>query len=260
MPAIHQSPFSPPRKKLRVPQPPDCSLMGQLSMPSFFSNPHTIPAGIQGARHAQYELFTQDPQFYKLQSGLFPFGFQQLDYAAALPSRTSIHEFNKPPESNENISCLLTIGNCSPSSNNKSNSKATHSFLLFGQPILTEQQLSQSCSGDTVGSCSLNGTANPSDGSGSAVVQNGTLDSSSDEQKSGFGENETTGHCKVFMESEDVGRTLDLSGLGSYEELYRKLLNMFSLERSKMLSNVLYRDEAGAVKHTGDEPFRYCTN
>lgn len=255
MPAIHQSPFSPPRKKLRVPQPPDCSLMGQLSMPSVLSNPLNFPAGIQGARHAQYGLFTQDPHFYKLQSGLFPFGFQQLDYAAALPSKIPVREFNKPPENNENVSCLLTIGNSSPSSNNNTNSKPTHSFFLFGQPILTEQQLSQSCSGDTAGSNSLNGTANPSDGSGSAVVQNGALDSSSDEQKSGYGETETTGHCKVFMESEDVGRTLDLSGLGSYEELYRKLLNMFSLERSEMLSNVLYRDETGAVKHTGDEPF-----
>ena len=58
------------------------------------------------------------------------------------------------------------------------------------------------------------------------------------------------------MESEDVGRTLDLSVFGSYEELYGKLAEMFGLERSEMLSNVLYQDPAGVVKHSGDEPFR----
>ncbi|MBA0841551.1 hypothetical protein Goarm_004037 [Gossypium armourianum] len=57
------------------------------------------------------------------------------------------------------------------------------------------------------------------------------------------------------MESENVGRTLDLSVLGSYEELYGKLANMFGIESSEMLSSVLYRDAAGSVKHTGDEPF-----
>lgn len=63
------------------------------------------------------------------------------------------------------------------------------------------------------------------------------------------------GHCKVFMESEDVGRTLDLSTLGSYEELYRKLANMFGIESSEMLSHVLYRDLTGSVKQIGNEPF-----
>lgn len=66
-----------------------------------------------------------------------------------------------------------------------------------------------------------------------------------------------TGHCKVFMESEDVGRTLDLSVLGSYEELYGRLANMFGIERSEMLSHVLYHDSTGALKQTGDEPFRF---
>ncbi|KAJ6727247.1 AUXIN RESPONSE FACTOR 4-RELATED [Salix purpurea] len=57
------------------------------------------------------------------------------------------------------------------------------------------------------------------------------------------------------MESEDIGRTLDLSVLGSYEELHRKLASMFGIESSEMPSNVLYRDAVGATRHTGDEPF-----
>lgn len=64
-----------------------------------------------------------------------------------------------------------------------------------------------------------------------------------------------TGHCKVFLESENVGRTLDLSVLGSYEELYRRLADMFGIQKSDMKSHVLYRDATGAVKHTGDEAF-----
>ncbi|XP_059628317.1 auxin response factor 18 [Cornus florida] len=273
MPTIHLSPFSPPRKKLRLPQPPDFPLVGQFPMPPFLSNPlrsnsplccipDNIPAGIQGARHAQFGLPSPDLHFNKLQSGLFPVGFQQLNHAAP-PSRISNVGFRDNPESKKNISCLLTIGNSTQSEKKNTDIKAPM-FLLFGQPILTEQQISQSCS-DTVGNNSSDGnpekTANNSDGSGSAVLQTSPPGNSSDEgipwykdhQKSEFGSE--TGHCKVFMESEDVGRTLDLSVLVSYEELYSKLAKMFDVERSEMLSNVLYQDTAGVVKHIGDELF-----
>ena len=64
-----------------------------------------------------------------------------------------------------------------------------------------------------------------------------------------------TGHCKVFIETEDVGRNMDLSLLESYDELYRKLADMFSIKKSEMLSRVIYRDVVGAVKHIGYEPF-----
>lgn len=64
------------------------------------------------------------------------------------------------------------------------------------------------------------------------------------------------GHCKVFLESENVGQTLDLSLLGSYEELYKRLENLFGFERSEMLSHVFYHDATGAVKQAGQEPFR----
>ncbi|KAJ4720783.1 Auxin response factor [Melia azedarach] len=242
IPAIHLSPFSPPRKKLRLPEHPDFSLINQLPMPSFSRNPlmnsgplhcisDNIPAGIQGARHAQYGLSSSDLHFNKLQSGLFPLGYQQLEH-------TSYKDNNEV--------------------------KTPH-ILLFGQLILPQQNSSQSCSGDTIGNSLSDGnpekTTISSDGSGSAVHQNGPLENSSDggspwckdHQKSDLGLE--TGHCKVFMESEDVGRTLDLSVLGSYEELYRKLANMFGIGSSEMFSNVLYRDAAGSIKHTGDEPF-----
>ncbi|THG07624.1 auxin response factor 18-like [Camellia sinensis] len=266
MPAIHFSPFTPPRKKLRVPQPPDFPFIGQLPMPSFPSNPlrpssplccisDNIPAGIQGARHAHFGLSSADLHFNKLHSGLFPLGSQRLDYAVQ-PPRVPIGNLTDNPKDNKNLSCLLTMG-ISTQNSKKDNETKTPMFLLFGQPILTEQQISQSCSSDE----NPEKTPNFSDGSGSAVLQNGPPESLSDDgspwykdhQKSEFGLE--TGHCKVFMESEDVGRTLDLSALGSYEELYRNLANLLGIERSGMLSHVLYRDAAGAIKHTGDKPF-----
>ncbi|XP_068652944.1 auxin response factor 18-like [Aristolochia californica] len=263
MPTIHLTPFSPPRKKLRLPQHPDFPLDGQFPAPNFSGNHHPLgpssplcclsdntPAGIQGARHAQFGISLSDLHLSKLQSGLFPGSFQRLDQShSALPSRITISgsTHNIP----DNVSCLLTIGN-SAQSVKKSDAKAPQ-FLLFGQPILTEQQISLSNSGNSSSDGNPDKTTN--------ISSDGQPDNSSGEGFPWYKDRRTselgleTGHCKVFMESEDVGRTLDLSMLGSYEELYRRLAHMFGIEKSEMLNHVLYRDATGALKHTGDEPF-----
>lgn len=278
MPAIHLSPFSPPRKKMRLPHHLDFPLDGQFPTPSFSGNPlgpssplHCLsdnaPAGIQGARHAQFGLSISDLHLNnKLQSGLFLSSFQRFDSHSRISDGIMMARHTN---SNDNVSCLLTIGNSSQKE--KFDNSKRHKFLLFGQPILTEQQLSRSCSSEAVsqvisGKSSLDGNAektkDSSDGSGSALENQFSPEKSS---TAGFLWNLQdyrttepgldTGHCKVFLESEDVGRTLDLSVLGSYEELYRRLANMFGIERSKMLGHVLYRDATGSVKHIGDEPF-----
>ncbi|TYG54317.1 hypothetical protein ES288_D09G179400v1 [Gossypium darwinii] len=280
MPAIHLSPFSPPRKKLRLPQHSDFHLDGQLPMPTFSGNllgasnpfgclPNTAPAGMQGARHAHYGLSLSDLHLNKLQSGLFPASFPPLDYAP-VPNRTSNGGPNiRKPSMSENVSCVLTMSH--PSQNTKKADGAkTPQLVLFGRPILTEQQISLSCSGDTIspvltGNSSseyLDKAAKFSDGSGSALHQQGLPERASCEGLPWYKNNrqETepnleTGHCKVFMESEDVGRTLDLSLLGSYDELQRKLADMFGIENSETLSHLLYRDATGAVKQIGEEPF-----
>ncbi|XWS74290.1 hypothetical protein CRYUN_Cryun02cG0202400 [Craigia yunnanensis] len=276
MPAIHLSPFSPPRKKLWLPQLLDFPLDGQLLMPSFSGNPlgpssplHCLsdnaPAGIQGARHAQFGLSLSDLHLKnKLQSRLFLSSFQRFNPHKKSDAIMMARRTN----SNDNLSCLLTMGNSSQKE--KSDNAKRHQFLLFGQPILTEQQLSRSCSSEAVsqvinGKSSLDGNADKtkdsSDGSGSAVENQFSPEKSSIARFLWQQDYRTTepdldtGHCKVFLESEDVGRTLDLSVLGSYEELYRRLANMFGIERSEMLGHVLYRDATGAVKQTGDEPF-----
>ncbi|XP_042476560.1 auxin response factor 18-like [Macadamia integrifolia] len=276
MPAIQFSPFSPARKKLRLPQHPDFPLDGQVPIPSFSGNPlgsssplcclsDSTTAGIQGARHAQFGISLSDLHLNKLQSGLFSAGFHRFDHATP-PSRISNSLVVAKSNGSDNVSCLLTMGSSVAQTSKKSDDGKTPQFLLFGQPILTEQQISLSGSGDTVsqgltGNSSSDGNqekvTNFSDGSGAAHNQRGN----SCEGIPWYKDRPTmelgleTGHCKVFMESEDVGRTLDLSVLGSYEELYRRLANMFSIEKSETLSHVLYRDATGAVKHTGDEPF-----
>jgi len=284
MPAIHLSPFSPPRKKLRLSQHPEFPLDGQIPLPTFSGNvlgpsntnqfvclPESTPAGMQGARHGHYGVSISDLHFSKLHSGLFPAGFPPLDHAAS-PMRISNNLTLQKPSMSENVSCLLSIANSTQSSK-KMDDRKKPQLVLFGQKILTEQQISLSSSGDTFSpvltrNCSSDGhadkVANFSDCSGSGLhQQQGQQERSSCERFQWCRDNpqETeagleTGHCKVFMESEDVGRTMDLSLLGSYDELYRRLTDMFGIEKSEMLSQLLYRDSNGAVKHIGDEPFR----
>lgn len=274
MPTMHLSPFSPPQKKLRLPQHSEFHLDGQLSVPTFSGN-HLVgrgspfgclldntPAGMQGARHAQYGLSLSDLHFNKLQSGLFPVGLQPFDHAAipGYPNRPIIHK----PSSGENISCLLTMGSSAQSPEKIDSCKAPQ-FVLFGQPILTEQQISMSCSGDAVSpvhtdNSSSDGNAdkmgNTSEGSDPALNLEGVHERFSCE---GSEDNLDVGHCKVFMESEDVGRTLDLSLLESYEQLYEKLADMFGIGTSEVLNHVLYRDRTGAVRQLGDETFSVFT-
>lgn len=280
MPVIHLSPFSPPRKKLRLPQQLDYPLDGQFSMLSSFSgNPlgsssplcclsDNTPAGIQGARHAQFGTSLSDFHVYnKLQSGLFMSNFQRFNPQSRISDSNNI---SNRTNSNDNLSCLLTVGNSSQNLEKSDNVKKQHQFVLFGQPILTEQQITRSCSSDAVSqvgknsSDEISGKVNASsDGSGiTRELQISPQKSSSPDYFWNRNSQTTepgldTGHCKVFLESEDVGRTLDLSVLSTYEELHRKLANMFGIERSDLLNHVLYQDATNAVKRIGDQPFRY---
>ncbi|XP_071709737.1 auxin response factor 18-like [Rutidosis leptorrhynchoides] len=242
MPAIHMSPFSPPRKKCRPSQHPDYPMESQIPIPiPALCGPHTHlynaptigpfgyhlpdnlnlhpPASMQGARQTRYGLSLLDIQLNnKLNSGFFP--------TTTKPSHLSPLT-NKPTRS-EPVSCLLTIGNSNTSVKEPETPK-TSQFLLFGQPILTEEQISQSRN--------LSGSGS---GYGSGRETDMNLE---------------TGHCKVFLESEDVGRTFDLSLLDSYDELCKKLTNMFKIESLIMMNHVRYWDATGTLKKIGGEPF-----
>ncbi|XP_022850993.1 auxin response factor 18-like [Olea europaea var. sylvestris] len=271
MPVIHLSPFSPPRKKLCLPHHSDFPIDGHFPMPSFSGKPigpsspfsclsDTISAGIQGARHVQIGVPLTDLRLSnKLQLGLLPPNVLHLDPHA----KTSDDIGGSRMDGNENISCLLSMGSSSKKSE-KMDHIITPRFVLFGQPILTEQQMSLVCSSDAVYKVSsVRGSSGgtPFKSENSVSDQPGTPKSLSNAQflwKPGCHAAELgldTGHCKVFLESEDVGRTLDLSVLGSYEELYKRLEHMFGIEKTEIVNHVFYSDAAGGVRQTGDEPF-----
>lgn len=222
MPTIHLSPFSPPqpRKKLRFPPnseyTQDTHQFSQLP-PTFTTNPHGPYVGIQGARHAHYSsvgggssssnntVFSlPDLHFKKLQSGFF--------HARLEPKPKLIED--------DNISCLLSIGSPATCVSVK---KATQ-LVLFGQPILTEEQISLS-----------SGSRNSSSESMASRVE--------------------AGRCKVFKEPDDVGVNIDLSMFESYDELYGKLADMFGVEKREIVSRFCYHDTNGSVKHATDAPF-----
>ncbi|CAJ1979294.1 unnamed protein product [Sphenostylis stenocarpa] len=263
LPVINFTPFSPPRKKLRFPQHPEFPLDVQFPIPTFSGNQlgpnnplcgfsDNAPAGIQGARHAQIGTSLSDLHLHKkLQLGLLPSNIQQLGVYSGISNGTTTNH----DKSKESLSHLLTVGKSSKNLE-KSDDVKKHQFLLFGQPILTEQQISRDVL--SLGKKSPDDVKEKEkyvlDNSQSALSQQFSPGKPSAAEFS-WQLSLDTGHCKVFLESDDVGRTLDLSRLGSYEELYRRLSNMFGVERSEILNHVFYYDAAGAVKQTGEEPF-----
>ncbi|CAI9778988.1 unnamed protein product [Fraxinus pennsylvanica] len=251
MPTIHLSPFSPPQKKLRLPHP-EFSLNGHYPLPTFSGGQligsgnlfgylrDNTPAGMQGARHAQYGLSLSDFYIRQLQS----------DFFQTALSKGAFNSNTINPGNNESVSCLQTIGNSIPTSKNSDNGKTTP-FVLFGQPILTEQQISQSKSSSKG---NLDNMKNTSDGRDHTLRQHSTPERLSSE---GFHPklDLEASHCKVFMEYEDVGRSVNLSLFSSYEELCKKLTSMFDIDSSRILNHVFYQDVTGAVRQLGDEPF-----
>ncbi|KAG6507276.1 hypothetical protein ZIOFF_032618 [Zingiber officinale] len=267
IPAVRLANLSPPGKKPRIPQHLNLPFESQFQtsmVPGNTSFPRdSAPAAIQGARHMQFGLSLSDFHFNKIPTGLIYPSFHQFDYSTP-PSRISGGVLVANPPINDNVSCLLTIAHPSQSPKKSCDNKPTQ-LMLFGQQIVTEREVFMSKSEekiihDATRNSSSDGnikkSSNQSDGLRSALTQKRSLEAfPCHSEYQSLEVDIETGHCKVFMESEDVGRTLDLSVFGSYEELYGRLADMFGIDKSEMTSQVLYKDAAGAVKHTGDEPF-----
>ncbi|KAH9312055.1 hypothetical protein KI387_027090, partial [Taxus chinensis] len=66
---------------------------------------------------------------------------------------------------------------------------------------------------------------------------------------------DTIVQCKVFSETEEVGRTLDLTLFSTYEQLYDSLAKMFGIEEFKLSRRVLYKDICNTLRHAGEEPY-----
>ncbi|KAI3793751.1 hypothetical protein L1987_36373 [Smallanthus sonchifolius] len=218
MPLIHLSPFSPQRKKLRLPQPPDFAQTQTHHPLTFSGNPLSSFSSIQGARHARFGIPFLDLNLttHKLQLSLFPSTLNHLDS----------HTYDGNGNSNDDdLSCLLTMGTSSLKLDKSDEKVKRPLFLLFGQPIHIDQQLSSNM--DSQYPVNANHTDHGLD----------------------------SGHCKVFLESEDVGSTLDLSVLESYEQLKGTLANLLGVETFHNSTHVMYTDSTGDVKQIGDEPF-----
>ncbi|KAK4780179.1 hypothetical protein SAY87_016285 [Trapa incisa] len=269
VPIIHMSPFSPSAKKFRLPVHPTGFPIfdGHLMIPPPFSGnptaggqtgttscllPETFsPASILGARHFHF------PSVFSDLNLCTKFPSNSLEWSPPLsdPPRCKVADPISPEkfrDKEDGLSCSLSIGYLGQDSpvKPKTNEKK-RKFLLFGQTIVTEQQIISKCSiSDSVSENANAALFSPKSSSNASSL---SFSLASDIRDLGHGLG--TGHCKVFLESEDVGRTLDLSVLGSYEELHRRLVSMFGMVRSDMLSHLVYEDASGIVRQVGMEPF-----
>ncbi|TKW05493.2 hypothetical protein SEVIR_7G179200v4 [Setaria viridis] len=279
MPNLHLPSFT-PRKKPRIPEfplegqplfdpgfPPAAHPLPPLAphpRPHHDQNPHphalvplfpfpdgSAAAGIQGARHAQFAPFFSDLHVGNLQQGLLFCGFRPADHHTTPPA--------------PRISTDLAIGIPPPprqdaprSPPSAASKKADDDvkparIMLFGRAILTEEQMN--CNSPTSPGATGEGAPKPDrdaekgpntpDGSGSGVTEGSPT-------KNNLWE---PGQCKVFVKSDSVGRNLDLSALGTFDELYARLAAMFRFDNADLRSHVLYRTATGEEKHVGDEPF-----
>jgi hypothetical protein len=293
MPNLHLPPFSPARKKARIPPFPDSFPFDPATFPlpvpldldqnyhhGFVPSSFTFPessaaAGIQGARHAQFASSFSDLHISNLQQSLL---FSGIRLPTTTTTTTDHHRSPPAPR----ISTDLMIGNppparqdappCSPSSAAK-----PPGIVLFGRTILTEEQIkssggltSRAATGckKTDSDAAEKAPTNTSSGSGSGVIQGSPTknDSSSWRLQWSAGDNGSSdsssefglepGQCKVFVESDAIGRNLDLSALGSFEELHARVTDMLCIDNAELRGHMLYRTASGDVKHVGDEPFR----
>ncbi|CAO2043038.1 unnamed protein product [Urochloa humidicola] len=262
MPNLHLPNFAPPppRKKPRIPELP-FDAQPLFDHPGFphqnhhglvpflpFPDGSAAAAGIQGARHAQVAppLFPDPLHIGSLQQSLLFSGFR----AAAAD-----HHAPAPPPP-PRISTDLAIGIPPPPRHDappRSPSKPPPAgIMLFGRVILTEEQTRSNVETSPPPPLASAGKGSPS-GSRSGVTD--TEGSPAKNSNLWPGDNHSPSECKVFVESDAVGRCLDLSALGSFEELCACLSAMFCIDTADLRSHLLYRTAAGEEKHAGDEPF-----
>nr|CAB3487672.1 unnamed protein product [Digitaria exilis] len=285
MPNLHLPNFSspPPRKKPRIPEfpfdgsqpifPPTHPLSlppphhhhhhGLIPfLPFFPDGGSAAAAGTQGVRHDQPQLapLLSDLRISSsnLQSLLLYGVGGHADHHHAAPPA--------PPSSRQDAPPRFPS---SPAGDAKKNKPV--GIMLFGREILTEEQtvMKRKRSGgapptspEAAGIAGSSPNNKPGGGCDADQRAPSTPDSGVTEGGSPtknslwcseFGLE--PGQCKVFMESDAVGRNLDLSELGSFEELCARLSAMFCIDDADLRSHVRYRTAAGEVKNVGDEPF-----
>ncbi|CAH9097494.1 unnamed protein product [Cuscuta epithymum] len=258
MPMVPLSHFSPPRKKLCLPQ--NISLESQVQLPSFSRNTleasstfccssDNLSAGIQEARHMQFGHPLMDIHLSN-----------KLNLGLSLPTTDPNHTriTRDLQDNSENVRCSVTPWTSSPQN------VMTPQFLLFGQPILTEQQLSHRSPKSPNENNPASRDRFPNDSTRNSDNNKGLQEKVLGAGATHFGNqtvraeecrNDSGGHCKVFLGAETVAKYIDLSPLESYEEVYKKLADIFGISSSVMRNRVIYCDSMGAVKQIGGDLF-----
>jgi hypothetical protein len=131
-------------------------------------------------------------------------------------------------------------------------------IMLFGRAILTEEQMKSNSPTSPGGAATGEGSPKPDrdaeKGPGTPGGSPGSGVTEGSPKKNNL--LWEPGQCKVFVEWDAVGRNLDLSALGTFDELCAQLAAMFRFGDADLRSHVLYRTATGEEKHVGDEPFR----
>ncbi|CAL5030979.1 unnamed protein product [Urochloa decumbens] len=265
MPNLHLPNFAPaplpPRKKPRIPelpfdgQPPIFDLAAGFQPHHHHHHHHGLvpflpfpdgsaaAAGIQGARHAQ----VAPPLF----SDLLHIGNTNLQQSQLFCGFRPAANHQAPPAAPPpRISTDLAIAPPRSPSKKADEVKPPAWIMLFGQAILIEEQMGSN--GETSPPPAAAGNKGSPDGSGSGVTEGSPAKNNNNLLP---GDNNSPSECKVFVESDAVGRSIDLSALGSFEELCARLSAMFCIDTADLRSRLLYRTAAGEEKHAGDEPF-----
>ncbi|CAN6276314.1 unnamed protein product [Urochloa humidicola] len=259
MPNLHLPNFAPPpppRKKPRIPELPFDHPVGfPHGLVPFlpFPDGSAAAAGIQGARHAQVAppLFPDLHVTNNLQQTLLFCGFRPAAAAADADHHAP------PPPAPPRVSTDLAIGIPPPHRHDSAPPRSPSSkpppgmIMLFGRAIRTEEQMGSNGETSPPPPAAAAGKGSP-DGSGSGVTEGSPAKMNNSLWP---GDSSSPSECKVFVESDAVGRSLDLSALGSFEELCARLSAMFCIDAADLRSHLLYRTAAGEEKHAGDEPF-----
>ncbi|KAK4272875.1 hypothetical protein QN277_021370 [Acacia crassicarpa] len=143
-------PFSPPRKKMRLPQYPDVpldthqiyaptfvgSLLGSTNNPFGYYVPETTPAGMQGARHAYCGLPLVDFDLNNLQLPLYLTGLPPLAQAS-MRNMVSYNPAMQNHAMSENVSHFISNEDSSPSSEEQDRDNKRPYIVLLGKKIST---------------------------------------------------------------------------------------------------------------------------
>ena len=278
-----------PKKKLRFSQPSEIQFDGQgisdlsrSSLASHMQGPvntwyqpiECVPSSMQGARQDQnYGPSIQPPKCQPVRSLLMDFyqpGESSADDMGGSIIADELYERDffsqRCPSIQSDLSTSLAVGNNSwsqltnvVSTNRGGGSMGDKSatFMLFGKAIeMSEGNKSSpdSINHDAASVVKVQEVYNNRIAVTSNEVGQEMLPFLCSQDREMLSETQPN-YCRVYNESDDVDRSVDLSSFSSFEELYERLETMFGAERCQLLNRLIYLDSMGFPRSVGEEPY-----